>query len=109
MQVRDMAKIEKNVRKDGVTMVDFFGERVPAGEKVSMGYAVFPAGTVVPPAAHTGDEYSYVISGHVKCKTQERTWEMGPKMAGFIPAGEEHSSVNDSKEEATLIWMLIEK
>ncbi|MEA1962282.1 MAG: cupin domain-containing protein [Bacillota bacterium] len=29
--------------------------------------------------------------------------------AGFIPAGEEHSSINDSDSDAEVVWMLIEK
>lgn len=109
MKVRKRKDVSVNVRADGVEMTDFFGEAHPAGAKVSMGYAVFPPGTVVPPAAHTGDGYFYIISGSVKCTSAGVTHEMTAGEAGFIPAGETHTSRNDSDEEATLVWMLIEK
>lgn len=109
MIVRKKNDVSVNVRADGVAMTDFFGGECPAGENVTMGYAVFPPGTVVPPAAHTGDEYSYIISGRVKCECDGVLNEMCAGEAGFIPAGEVHSSRNDSDGDATLVWMLIEK
>lgn len=99
----------ETVRADGVAMTDFFGAACPAGAKVSMGYAVFPPGTVVPPAAHSGDEYSYIISGDVMCECNGTVYEMSAGSAGFIPAGEIHKSMNQSDKEATLVWMLIER
>lgn len=109
MIVRKKEDLSVNVRADKVEMTDFFGSVCPAGEKVSMGYAVFPPGTVVPPASHTGDEYSYIISGHVKCESNGVLNEMCAGEVSYIPAGEVHSSMNDSDEDATLVWMLIEK
>ncbi len=109
MIIRTREDVSVNVRKDGVAMTDFFGDVCPAGEKVSMGYAVFPPGTVVPPASHTGDEYSYIISGKVKCECCGTVNEMCAGEAGYIPAGEVHSSMNDSQEDAALVWMLIER
>ena len=98
MIVRKKEEVPVHVRADHVEMTDFFGEACQTDGKVSMGYAVFPPGTVVPPASHTGDEYSYIISGRVKCESN-----------GKVPAGEMHKSMNDSGENATLVWMLIEK
>lgn len=109
MIVRKKENVSVNVRADGVAMTDFFGVSCPTDGKVSMGYAVFPPGTVVPPASHTGDEYSYIISGKVKCECKGVENELCAGEASFIPAGETHSSKNDSDEEATLVWMLIEK
>lgn len=108
MIVRKQDQIRDVVRPDGVTMRDFFGEVCPTDGKVSMGYAVFPDGTVVPPAAHTGDEYSYIISGKVKCESNGIVRELCAGEASYIPAGEVHKSMNDSGEEATLVWMMIE-
>ncbi len=68
MLVRDKNAIPPVVRADGVAMTDLLGGEIPAGAGVTMGYAVFPPGTVVPPAAHTGDEYSFILSGTVKCE-----------------------------------------
>ena len=109
MIIREMDKIKANIRQDGVAMTDFFGAAVKAGEKVSMGHAVFPPGTVVPPAAHSGDEYSYILSGKIKSIIHGKTIELHGGTAGFIPAGEVHSSVNDSAVDAEVIWMLVEK
>lgn len=109
MIIRKKEEVPVNVRADQVEMTDFFGAECPTDGRVSMGYAVFPPGTVVPFAAHTGDEYSYIISGNVKCESNGRIRELGPGDASYIPAGEMHKSMNDSGEEATLVWMLIEK
>lgn len=109
MIVRKKEEVLTKVRQDGVAMTDFFGTCCPTDGKVSMGYAVFPPGTVVPPASHTGDEYSYIISGTVKCESNGAVNELRAGEASFIPAGEVHASRNDSDEEATLVWMLIEK
>lgn len=108
MIVRKREQTGEVVRPDGVVMRDFFGDVCPTDGKVSMGYAVFPDGTVVPPAAHTGDEYSYIISGKVKCESNGIVRELCAGEASYIPAGEVHKSMNDSGEEATLVWMLIE-
>ena len=90
-------------------MVDLFGGAVKAGEGVTVGYAVFPPGTVVPPAAHSGDEYSYVLSGNIKCKIGDQIVSAQEGSATFIPAGQEHSSINDSDSSTEVVWMLIEK
>lgn len=97
------------VRADGVAMTDLLGGEIPAGAGVTMGYAVFPPGTVVPPAAHTGDEYSFILSGTVKCEAGGVVHTASAGMATFIPAGETHSSFNDGAAEAALVWMLVEK
>ena len=109
MIVRKKKDLSVKVRQDGVSMTDFFGDCCPTDGKVSMGYAVFPPGTVVPPAAHNGDEYAYVLSGKVKCECEGTVNELCEGEASYIPAGETHKSINDSDEEATLVWMLIEK
>lgn len=109
MLVRMKNEIEGKVRADGVTMVDLFGDAVKAGDGVTMGHAVFPPGTVVPPAAHSGDEYSYVLSGKIKCQIGSQTFAAPAGSATFIPAGEEHSSINDGEDDAEVVWMLIEK
>lgn len=109
MIVRNKETIETLVRADGVQMTEFFGTACQAGEKVTMGYAVFPPGTIVPAAAHTGDEYSFILSGKVVCKSNGTEQEASAGMATFIPAGETHESFNCSEEDATLVWMLVEK
>lgn len=108
MIVRKKEEVPVNVRADGVAMTDFFGAAHPAGAGISMGYAVFPPGTVVPPAAHTGAEYAYIISGTVTCESNGTVHEISAGGASCIPAGEVHTSRNESDKEATLVWMLVE-
>ena len=109
MIVKDMKQTESVTRADGVVMTDLFGEAVLPDSKVTMGHAVFPPGTVVPEAAHTGDEYSFILSGRIKCRIAGEDHEMSAGMAGLIPAGEPHSSFNDSEKDVSLIWMLVER
>ena len=103
--LRDAAAL---VRPDGVTMTDFF---TPAdGGGVTMGHAVFPPGTVVPWAAHDCDEYSFILKGEVSCETEEEGLRrFSPGSASFIPAGQRHSSRNDSQEDAEVLWVLVKR
>lgn len=109
MLVRNKNEIEAKVRDDGVTMRDLLGDPVNAGDGVTMGHAIFPPGTVVPPAAHSGNEYSYVIYGTIKCKIEDQIFLVQEGSATFIPAGEEHSTINDSDSNAEVVWMLVEQ
>ena len=49
------------------------------------------------------------MSGRMKCESNGVVNEFEAGEASFIPAGETHSSRNDSGEEATVLWLLIEK
>lgn len=108
MKITDLETAPTNVRPDGVAMTEFFAAAECA--KVTMGHAIFPAGTVVPWAAHDADEYAFILSGSVSCETEEDgVLHMTAGGASFIPAGQRHSSRNDGPGEAELIWALVEK
>lgn len=108
MRITDLETAPTNVRPDGVAMTEFFA--AAEGAKVTMGHAIFPAGTVVPWAAHDADEYAFILSGSVSCETEEDgVLHMTAGGASFIPAGQRHSSRNDGPGEAELIWALVEK
>lgn len=108
MKITDLEAAPTNVRPDGVAMTAFFA--AAEGAKVTMGHAIFPAGTVVPWAAHDADEYAFILSGSVSCETEEDgVLHMTAGGASFIPAGQRHSSRNDGPGEAELIWALVEK
>ena len=93
------------IREDGVAMTTLFDK-----DNATMGHAVFPPGTVVPFAAHDADEYSYILSGEVKCKTEDGVVStMTAGCSGFIPAGQSHSSFNESDADCVLVWMLVGK
>ena len=106
---RDIKTSPTVVRDDNVTMVDLFVDEIKAGDKVSMGYAIFPPETNVDMASHSGDEYSYILEGTVNCESGGEVHTLNAGMAGFIPAGEDYRSFNDSDKDCKLIWMLIEK
>ena len=93
MIVRKNQEVPVRVREDHVEMTDFFGADCPTDGRVSMGYAVFPPGTVVPFAAHTGDEYSYIISGKVKCESCGKIRELGPRRG----AAQEHERLGGGR------------
>ena len=108
MKITSLSTAGTHVRPDGVAMTEFFS--AAEGAKVTMGHAVFPAGTVVPWAAHDADEYAFLLRGSVSCETEEDgLLSMTAGGASFIPAGQRHSSRNDGPEEAELIWALVEK
>lgn len=108
MKVTSLKAAETKVRPDGVAMTEFFA--AADGAKVTMGHAVFPAGTEVPWAAHDADEYAFILSGSVSCETEEDgVLHMTAGGASYIPAGQRHSSRNDGPDEAELIWALVEK
>ena len=69
MKITSLSTAGTHVRPDGVAMTEFFS--AAEGAKVTMGHAVFPAGTVVPWAAHDADEYAFILRGSVSCETEE--------------------------------------
>lgn len=93
-----------------VTMKKLFGGLEHG--KVTMGMAVFPPGARVPAvdaAAHSGDEYSYILKGTLLTMSGGQTQHLAAGEASFIPAGEAHWAYNDSDTDCELIWSLIEK
>ena len=109
MKITSLTKAGTLVREDGVAMTDFFSPETVGG-KVTMGHAVFPPGTVVPWAAHDGDEYSFILEGEVSCETEEEgLCRFSAGGACFIPAGQRHSSRNDSEKDAHVLWALVDR
>jgi quercetin dioxygenase-like cupin family protein len=92
------------------SMTPLFGpETIPDGA-VNMGYAVFEPGVRVPPegrSSHEGDEFSYIISGSLKCTSGSEQFETKAGDAIYIPAGEQHYSSNESDSPCRLIYMLV--
>ena len=109
MKSIDPGQAQTLVREDGVGMTEFFSPAWTGG-KVTMGHATFPPGTVVPWAAHDCDEYSFILEGEVSCQTQEEgLCHLSAGGASFIPAGQRHSSRNDSDQPAQVLWFLVGK
>ena len=106
-----MDKTEGNGRFAlGTSVIDFFGKvnGLPGGEGVQMGIAVLPAGMSTDFSAHTGDEYSFVVSGSLTCHTHNET-HIIPTGAGiFTPAGEMHRSTNDADVDCVCVWFEVD-
>ena len=85
---------------------------MPLHGGTNMGCAVFAPGARVPDqglTSHDEDEYAYFISGSLKCFSGGEYYEVRVGDATFIPAGEEHYSVNESDEPCTLVYVLAKK
>jgi quercetin dioxygenase-like cupin family protein len=108
MVIREFDTLPHVLRPDGIEMADFF-TGAPVGPGVRMGYVVFPPGVLVPPAIHQEDEYAFVLSGTVKAKIGDKVFEAKAGSATFIPAGEEHISINDGPEEGRVLWFLVKR
>jgi mannose-6-phosphate isomerase-like protein (cupin superfamily) len=117
MIIHDFDKLPHLLRPDGIEMTDLFNniqkgaapsDTLP-GTGVRMGYGVFPPGISVPPAVHREDEYAFILSGSIKAKIGNEIFEAKAGSATFIPAGEEHISINDGTEECRIVWLLVER
>ena len=102
----------ENVLKDEpkMTMLPLFGPEV--NKAINMGCAMFPPGARAPAeghASHDEDEFSYIISGSLKCNVDGELREVKAGDVSYIPAGEQHSSWNESDELCTLVYMLVKR
>jgi quercetin dioxygenase-like cupin family protein len=102
----------EDIPKDAgkLVMLPLFGPKAKANAAVDMGYAVFAPGVRSPVenfTSHDGDEFSYIISGSIKCFSGGEPHEAGAGEACHIPAGEPHYSYNDSDTPCSLIYLLV--
>jgi quercetin dioxygenase-like cupin family protein len=101
----------KDIPKDGgLVMLPLFGSEAKENAAADMGYAVFGPGMRSPAedfTSHDGDEFSYIISGSIKCFAGGELHEAGAGEVCYIPAGERHYSYNDSDTPCSLVYMLV--
>jgi quercetin dioxygenase-like cupin family protein len=100
---------EDSSRADGLTMRTAFCEAV-TGKKTTMGTASFPPGARSPvkdTVSHTGDEYSYVLSGSLRCVCNNEEFTVSAGDFAYIPANTEHYSFNPNEETAEVLWVLV--
>lgn len=86
-------------------------EKVKGQGTVKFGTIKIPPGVRVPGegfGVHSGDEYSLVLKGMIKSVSGGKEHRLISGQASFIPAGEEHWSVNDGQEDCEIVWVLIE-
>lgn len=110
MKVSSLAKSKTLPSDYGFIMQPLFGPETKPREAVHMGKAVFTPGMRVPrqgTTLHDGDEFSYILSGTLRCVAggEEHVVQAGDAL--FIPAGETHYSLNASDADCELIYMLV--
>ena len=108
----EKAPIDEAVNVKGFASFPLYEGSTQANDGIKMGYAVFGPGARVPKegtASHPEDEFAYIISGGLKCCSGGVVYESKAGCSSFIPAGEEHFSINESDEPCTLIYMLADK
>ncbi len=105
-----MKKLDHTIAGDGPTkqLLAFANGEVGS---VVFGSARFEPGQRLPAhgtGSHTGDEVSYIISGHLTGESGGVPFEIGAGEMSIIPAGEEHWSVA-GPEPVTLVYVLVER
>lgn len=80
------------------------GPENSASRNLTIGVAIFPAGSAPAPHVHPAqEEIVYVVSGRGRLVTPEETAALVPGTAVFIPVGLEHGTVNVADEPLELV------
>ncbi|MBO8137847.1 MAG: cupin domain-containing protein [Desulfotomaculum sp.] len=111
MKIVTVADVETE-KRSGIIMKTLFGENVDKDAKVTFGIVVVPPGTRVPAegaGAHDGDEYSLILKGSLLSVSGGKEYRVSEGQAAFIPAGEEHWSINDGNEDCEIVWAIIKR
>jgi quercetin dioxygenase-like cupin family protein len=74
------------------------------GNRSSLGFSVFTAGTVVGPVRHETEEAAYVVSGHGELRLDAGPVPFTAGDAIFIPAGVWHAVANTGSEDVTMVF-----
>lgn len=80
------------------------GPQNSAARNLTVGVAVFPAGSAPPGHVHAAEEeVIYVVSGGGELVTGEGTVALGPGVAVYIPAGLHHATVSSGPDPLELV------
>lgn len=86
---------------------DFFlciGPANSDARNVTLGVAVFPAGSAPPGHVHPAEEeVIHILSGTGRLVTPEGTAELEPGVTVYIPAGLHHATASDGPEPLQLV------
>jgi quercetin dioxygenase-like cupin family protein len=88
---------------------DWFTYITPANSparNVSVGVAVFPAGSKPEGHVHTAEEETiYVVAGRGRLVTPDATADLEPGVSVFIPVGTFHATESDGPEPLELVCL----
>jgi quercetin dioxygenase-like cupin family protein len=74
------------------------------GERSSLGYSVFTAGTALQPVSHETEEVAYVVSGSGELQLDDGAVRFREGDAMRIPAGVWHAVVNTGDEDVVMVF-----
>ena len=100
MNAHEIPELDPQPRDaEGHGYVDFL-----ASEKLSVGLAVWPAGSADRQQPHREDEVYYVISGRGRIRVAEEDRAVRPGSLVFVAAGVEHRLHDIEKELRVLVF-----
>lgn len=67
---------------------------------------VHPSETIEEPYAHEGEEFAFVLSGHVRFIVAGTEYRLGPGDSIHFPSTIPHAVHNDTQEPVEAIWVL---
>ena len=74
------------------------------GNRASLGYSVFTAGTVLPAVRHEAEEVAYVVSGSGELRLDEGAVPFRAGHALHIPAGVWHAVANTGEDDVVMVF-----
>ena len=82
----------------------YIGPQNSAARNLTVGVAIFPAGSAPQGHIHpTQEETIYIVRGHGRLVTGLGTAELEPGVAVFIPMGVHHATESDGPEPLELV------
>ncbi|HET6171311.1 MAG TPA: cupin domain-containing protein [Gaiellales bacterium] len=74
------------------------------GNRGSLGYSVFTAGTTLVPVRHETEEFAFVVSGQGELLLDGETLPFAQGDALYIPGGVWHAVSNTGDEDAVMVF-----
>jgi mannose-6-phosphate isomerase-like protein (cupin superfamily) len=99
MDAFELAELDPPRDADGFGYVDFF-----ASERLSVGFAVWPAGGRDRQRPHREDEVYQVLSGRAVIQVAGEERRVGPGSIVYVAAGEEHRFHSIEEELRVLVF-----
>ncbi|TMN21453.1 cupin domain-containing protein [Lentibacillus cibarius] len=79
---------------------------------VRFGTVTIPPGERVPKkglSKHEENEYAIIVKGEIEGESGGTPFKVLESHATFIPAGEQHWSINSGEEPCKIVWVLVKE
>lgn len=88
----------------GREWLHYSGPEITGAQHLTVGYAVFPAGSAPEGHVHpTQEETIYIVSGNGELVTPEGTAKLEPGTVVFIPIGLHHATVSKGPDPLEMV------